>query len=137
MQTIDIDNLTDTLIDDLKKYRQQKISNVNQILEEEAEKLLEDIKTTAPVSNKNGIHLKDTFIKEAIIPKKKKNLKVNQKYSIHSKSNYHKYSIVHLVELGFTNKRANKYIPGKNFMQNALNKRKKEFSERIEEELRR
>lgn len=128
IETVELDELAPKLNELIKTYTKEIVQECSDELSNQADLLVKDISASAPVSNKTGIHLKDTFIKSLYSSKKQKGMIINREFRIHSDSKYNKYRIVHLLENGFYNKRIKRRIEGTKFLQNALIRRRRILS---------
>ena len=116
---ITIDELASLISDDINKYSEEVVDNLNQVLKKSANNIKENIKVSAPRSGdkqaKGYKALADSFtIKET------KEVKGNS-YTIWSPK---KYRIVHLLENGFYHVRGKRRIAGRPFMRPSFEKEK-------------
>lgn len=111
--TISVSDIDTKIFEIIKQNMDKMRDAVDEEIFKATKNTIEDLKVTAPKSDRNHLHLADTFVYQ-----KKQDI-LGTYYKIYSEE---KGYLVHLLEFGFKPYRTNKYIKGTPFMRNAKDK---------------
>ena len=133
MERLDIGSLAPTLLADIQKMGADAELEAGRILTETASEMKDEASLKAPRSKGQGTgghHLSEAL---SVTPSRYNTVSSMTFYV--SATKWHKYSIVHLLELGHMKAYGAGYVPGRPFMDPALEKYKPILDQRISDML--
>lgn len=128
-KSVTLDSLIPSLLSDLEKSSAETREKAVEITEETSREMSDYAVSSASVSKgsgKGGHHLRDAIV----LTPSKYNDGLNVRFYVSAKK-WHKYSIVHLLELGHLKAFGKGFVPGRPFMNPALEKYRPILDERI------
>ena len=120
---IDVGDVGSVIMEDINKYSDEVISNLEILLDQTADEIIDYIKSNAPRSGHSSNALADSFIKEVF------GSGLEKRIVIYSKT---KGGLVHLIEFGFTHRSGTKVSP-RPFMRPAYDKFAPNMVEKMKE----